>query len=429
MSIGSFGLPRLAGVLVWVLFAGLAVPVAAQQSQRQNGRTGAKRQASAQAANRAAKQQQAARAANARKNQPQTNRTRPAVRRNPNVAQRRVVPNAGAIRQQAALAGQTTGTRALGRDGAATTASMAAAAMRGGAATSSPLQLMLQGMDPAERRATMEYVRGLDQEARRTLIREMQSLPEGERAGWLSRRAHGEPAPPSSASPKSPQPTATVDRPTSVSAVTAPAVAPAPPAGPATAQPGTFFRMSGLGVGVPLPTEGKPAPEFRLTDPDGKVIASADLRGHTVVLQFGSVTSPVYRGTVAAMNDVRGRAPKDTVFVLAYTQEAHPKGEKSPYSDQEWIPLKNQEEDVLLPQTRTLEERLANARRAAATLGEQRVVGVDGMDNAAWRAFGGRANSVFVIGPDGVLNAAWEYPDPAALAGYLKDPRLRLALR
>lgn len=415
MSKRMLGLPRLAGVLVWVLVAGLAAPVAAQNSPRKGGQTGAKRQAATQAAK---QRQQAARAASARANQTKANRAGQAARRNPAVVQRRGMPNAAGMRQQGALAGraagaraaaQTTATRVMGRDGGSTTASLSAGASRGASATSSPVQLVLAGMDPGTRRATMEHVRGLDQEQRRALIRELQAVPEGERAGWLARRAGAsEPA-------SQPPPLAT---PTS-----APPASPEPAADHAAAS----FRMSGLGVGVPLPAEGKPAPDFRLTSPDGTPVGSADLRGRTVVLQFGCITSPVYRGTIAAMNDVRGRASTDTQFLVVYTQEAHPRGANSPYSDREWIPLKNVEDKVLVPQPGTLDERMENARRVAATMGEGRAVAVDGMDNAVWRAFGGRANSVFVIAPDGVIRAAWEYPDPAALERYLKDPRLRLA--
>ena len=425
MSKRVLGLPRFAGVLVWMLVAGLAAPVAAQNSPRKGGQTGAKRQAATQAAK---QRQQAARAANARTNQTKANRAGQAARRNPAVVQRRGMPNAAGMRQQGALAGraagaraaaQTTATRLMGRDGGSTTVSLSAGAARGASATSSPLQLVLAGMDPAARRATMEHVRGLDQEQRRALIRELQAVPEGERTGWLARKA-------GASEPASQPPPLAADRATTAAKG---APSPEPPASrePAAGHAAASFRMSGLGVGVPLPAEGTPAPDFRLTSPGGTSVGSVDLRGRTVVLQFGCITSPVYRGTIAAMNDLRGRASTDTQFLVVYTQEAHPKGGNSPYSDREWIPLKNVEDKVLVPQPGTLDERMENARRVAATMGEGRAVAVDGMDNAVWRAFGGRANSVFVIAPDGVIRAAWEYPDPAALERYLRDPRLRLA--
>ena len=179
------------------------------------------------------------------------------------------------------------------------------------------------------------------------------------------------------------------------------------------------FRLSGLGPGVALPAKGKIAPDFHLTNIDGTSVNSSELRGKTVVLQFGSLSSPIYRSTVSAMNALSAEAPADTIFVLAYTQEAHPVGSPSPYADGEWVPMKDREEGVLIAQTTTLQERLKTAQRAASSLNDKRIVAVDDVDDAVWKAYGGRANSVFVISPEGKIVMASEYPDPSRIAGLI----------
>ena len=187
------------------------------------------------------------------------------------------------------------------------------------------------------------------------------------------------------------------------------------------------YRLSGLGLGVSLPAKGGLAPDFRLTNLDGTSVNSSELRGKTVVLQFGSLSSPIYRSTVSAMNALSAEAPANTVFLVAYTQEAHPVGSPSPYADGEWVPMKDREEGVLIPQTTTLQERLKTAQRAASSLSDKRIVAVDDVDNAAWKAYGGRANSVFIISPEGNIVMASEYPDPAATGAFLKKATQRIA--
>ncbi len=189
----------------------------------------------------------------------------------------------------------------------------------------------------------------------------------------------------------------------------------------------TGFRLSGLGMGVALPAMGNPAPDFRLTKLDGTQISSNDLRGQTVILQFGSLSSPIYRSTVSAMNALSADAPANTIFLVAYTQEAHPVGSPSPYADGEWVPVKDREEGILIAQTTTVEQRMDTARRAVSSLSDKRIVAVDDVSNAVWKAYGGRANSVFIISPEGKIVMASEYPDLAATAAYLKKEKLRVA--
>jgi hypothetical protein len=179
-------------------------------------------------------------------------------------------------------------------------------------------------------------------------------------------------------------------------------------------------RFSRVGVeGAVMPRVGDVAPPFSVKALDGSPVSLESHRGKTLVLQFGSLSCPVYRGHIDAMKELVGRAPKDTAFLLVYTTEAHPKGSASPYSNREWVPLKNEQEGVLPAQPATFEARCALAREARARFGEKMPVAVDGMDNAAWKAYGARANSAFVIGPEGRIVAVQEWAEPRELARVL----------
>jgi hypothetical protein len=176
------------------------------------------------------------------------------------------------------------------------------------------------------------------------------------------------------------------------------------------------FSSAAIGATASLPRSGDTAPALRLTTTDGSAVTLDEFRGRNLVLLFGSLTCPVYRGNIAVMNSVRQKAPPNTAFLLVYTTEAHPSGTASPYANQEWVPEKNTRDNALKPQTTTLEQRLGNAAELKSRFGETGLVAVDGMDNAAWKAYGSRPNSAFVIGPDGRIILAQEWCEPVSLS-------------
>jgi hypothetical protein len=78
-----------------------------------------------------------------------------------------------------------------------------------------------------------------------------------------------------------------------------------------------------------------------------------------------------------------------------YVAEAHPVDE--------WQLPANEEEGVLLAQHTTLDERIAAAREAAARLHLTMPVLVDGMDDAASRAFAAWPERLVVVDAEGVV--------------------------
>lgn len=180
---------------------------------------------------------------------------------------------------------------------------------------------------------------------------------------------------------------------------------------------GGVYRASGL-IGnrpAPLPRVGSLAPAWTLESLSGAPLSSKTFRSRPLVLHFGSLTCPVYRAKIPAMAELRRKYADRADFVTVYTLEAHPQGSPSPYSDREWIPLKNVAEGQLKPQPSTMEQRRRHALEAVEKLGETRSLGIDRMDNQVWRAFGARPNSAFLIGADGRILLAQEWADPEAL--------------
>jgi hypothetical protein len=84
------------------------------------------------------------------------------------------------------------------------------------------------------------------------------------------------------------------------------------------------------------PAVGDPAPRFTLRGVDNAPVPLDQLIGNRpLVLQLGSHSCPVYRyrrfGMAKLYADYRDRVN----FLLIYTQEAHPAGSRSPFTDGE----------------------------------------------------------------------------------------------
>jgi hypothetical protein len=86
-----------------------------------------------------------------------------------------------------------------------------------------------------------------------------------------------------------------------------------------------------------------------------------------------------------------------------------------------WQLQSNLEEDVLIAQHTTLEERFAAARVGVARLGLKMPVLVDGMDDAVSEAFAAWPERIYVADADGAVRfvggpGPWEF-DPGAADG------------
>ena len=164
------------------------------------------------------------------------------------------------------------------------------------------------------------------------------------------------------------------------------------------------------------PKPGMAAPDFELKSIDGQTFrASALWSNQPIVIMTGSYSCPVFRGKTDSFEQLTHDFSNRVQFVVLYTQEAHPKGDPSPYRGKEWVTPANERAGILLPQPRTIEERKGSAEKCAAALRLSAPVIVDKMDNAAWKAYGSAPNSACLVGRGGKVIEWQSWFDPAKM--------------
>jgi hypothetical protein len=158
------------------------------------------------------------------------------------------------------------------------------------------------------------------------------------------------------------------------------------------------------------PREGERAPNFRLQTLDGK---SASLSEHLgkrpIVIETGSYTCPVFRGTHRSMESLYSKFKDQAAFFVLYTTEAHPEGDPSPYTGEEWVTQDNERKGVLHRQPKTMSDRKRLAAQAKSDLGITVPIVLDDMRNSAWKSYGQAPNAAYLIGKDGKvkLRQSW----------------------
>jgi len=145
---------------------------------------------------------------------------------------------------------------------------------------------------------------------------------------------------------------------------------------------------------------GMPAPDFTVTDLDGKSTGLSDYLGKKhVVFEFGCITAPVFINDIVTLNHLHARyRDEDIQFLIVYAREAHP-GENYPAHT-------------------AFEQKLAHARDLQRLENVQFPVVVDSLEGEAHRRYGLRPSPVYVINKDGLIvyKASWLNPDELDLA-------------
>lgn len=174
-------------------------------------------------------------------------------------------------------------------------------------------------------------------------------------------------------------------------------------------------------VGVNGPKPGTDAPDFSLMTVDGKSVQASVLwKERPTVIVTASHTCPVFRGKVAAIEAMQKEFAGRVNFVIVYTIEAHPQGDPSPYSGEEWVTTKNEREGILFRQPVTGKER---AERARACIQREKMtvtMVVDSMENMVWKAYGKAPNCAYVIGKDGKIIESQPWMDAVKLMQVLQ---------
>ncbi len=163
------------------------------------------------------------------------------------------------------------------------------------------------------------------------------------------------------------------------------------------------------------PNVGEPAPRFTLANLDGEAVSLDSLIGEKpIVLQIGSHSCPVYRFRRFSMRRLHEKYKDDVTFLLIYVQEAHPVGSNSPYVDKEWVSFWNKIPGVLIPQHKSHEERLEQARQSKEKLQKyyKYTYLVDDINNTVWTDYGSASSPAFVIDTNGdvALKQVWVRP-------------------
>jgi hypothetical protein len=170
------------------------------------------------------------------------------------------------------------------------------------------------------------------------------------------------------------------------------------------------------------------APDFTLADTGGGDAVLSELWSEgALVLVLGSVTSGDFRKTAPGLQRLAdGYTQQGVRTVLLYTLEAHPAGGQSPYGEAAGPPPPAAT-GMARAEHRDAAERLEAARFAAEKLGleEPLRILVDGMDNAAWSAYGPAPNNAFLIDRGGYVVARQAWFDPDAMEGVLLDLLVR----
>jgi Iodothyronine deiodinase len=139
------------------------------------------------------------------------------------------------------------------------------------------------------------------------------------------------------------------------------------------------------------PELGDKAPDFPLVDLDGAAQRLLDFDGDFMVLEFGSITCPLFQSRRSGMADLPARFA-NVDFRIVYVREAHPGQTVGAHG--------------------SLNEKTGRARQLRDEQGEQRQILIDDMKGAVHAAYGAFPNGIFIVNRKGciVYRSVWSNP-------------------
>jgi thiol-disulfide isomerase/thioredoxin len=173
---------------------------------------------------------------------------------------------------------------------------------------------------------------------------------------------------------------------------------------------------------------GSPAPEIVATTLDGKPTSLAALRtaGKPLVLQFGSLTDPVFRLRAPAVEKLAAKYADKAVFVLVYAEESHPA------DTSQALDVNKEGFNIAQPTSLAERQKLASQTVERLKIRYQSVI-VDAWNNTSSLRYGSYPNMTFIIDGKGLLQAGYPWMDPtkvgAALDALLADKPLSPQLK
>jgi Spy/CpxP family protein refolding chaperone len=161
------------------------------------------------------------------------------------------------------------------------------------------------------------------------------------------------------------------------------------------------------------PEVGSAVPNVQIIEANSRAFTPAKYKGHVLVLEFGSMSCPVFREHAAAMEKLKTAEQGRVFFLIVYTKEAFPAGDKNAE--------RNKEEGVAVPDAASLDDRKAQALETQRELRITIPMAVDDMNDSISKALGGFPNGAIVIGKDGTVAAHQQWTNPDTLREAIDD--------
>lgn len=147
---------------------------------------------------------------------------------------------------------------------------------------------------------------------------------------------------------------------------------------------------------------GDKAPTGTVYTPDGDSLSLSSLwEDGPAVIEFGSITCPVFNGKIETMEDLARRYEDEVTFAVIYSREAHP--------------------GVNYPPPEDLAEKIDRARCVRDENAIARDIYVDDVDGSVHQEFDALPNSVHLIGQDGIIAYRADWTDPDDLADRIDE--------
>lgn len=160
---------------------------------------------------------------------------------------------------------------------------------------------------------------------------------------------------------------------------------------------------------------GQKVNDFTLYNKDGNAfnLENILLEGKPLFIMTGSYTCPAYRAALTDLNQLISDYGNDVTFLIAYTVEAHPIIDYSPYFDTVNTTQINVNQGILYEQPTTYEERKTIVSDMLNNSTINCEVILDSPCNEFWTAYGEAPNRAYLIDTAGVvqISQGWfNYP-------------------
>ena len=152
-----------------------------------------------------------------------------------------------------------------------------------------------------------------------------------------------------------------------------------------------------------------PAPDIKVSTLDEKPTSLAALRttnpNKIIVLQFASLTDPIFRSHATSVDRLAARDLDKALFVIVYQKEFHAADSQDPLEI-------NANEGFNIAEPTSLAERIKLAKQVPERLGiANQTIVVDAWNNAASLRYGSYPNMTFIIDAKGNLVAGYPFMD------------------